>query len=312
MLVRHNLDVMHIEKNICESLLGTLLELQGKCKDSEKARLDMQHLGIRPDQHPVLEKGKYTLPPALYSLGKDDKEILCKFLHGVKFPDGYAANIRRCVDVNGCKLSGLKTHDLHVILQKLLPLVVRNILPEDVVTPLMELSRFFNSLCSKELEFSEIEKLSTSIRETLCRLEMIFPPAFFDIMMHLPVHLADEARLGSPVCYRWMYPVERYLRTLKGYVKNKARPEGSIAEGYISEECLTFCSCFFENISTKLNRPERHESAAASEPPSRLIIFGSLDYSRKGSTLEKVSDIEMHRMRHYILTNCDEVTPWIK
>ena len=245
LLVRHNLDVMHIEKNICESLLGTLLELQGKCKDSEKARLDMQHLGIRPDQHPVLEKGKYTLPPALYSLGKDDKEILCKFLHGVKFPDGYAANIRRCVDVNGCKLSGLKTHDLHVILQKLLPLVVRNILPEDVVTPLMELSRFFNSLCSKELEFSEIEKLSTSIRETLCRLEMIFPPAFFDIMMHLPVHLADEARLGGLVCYRWMYPVERYLRTLKGYVKNKACPEGSIAEGYISEECLTFCSHFF-------------------------------------------------------------------
>jgi hypothetical protein len=73
------------------------------------------------------------------------------------------------VDVNGCKLSGLKTHDLHVILQKILPLVVRNILPEDVVTPLMELSRFFNSLCSKELEFSKIEKLSTSIRETLCR-----------------------------------------------------------------------------------------------------------------------------------------------
>jgi hypothetical protein len=71
LLVRHNLDVMHIEKNICESLLGTLLELQGKCKDSDKARLDV---GIRKDQHPVLEKGKYTLPPALYTLGKDDKE----------------------------------------------------------------------------------------------------------------------------------------------------------------------------------------------------------------------------------------------
>lgn len=41
LLVRHNLDVMHIEKNICESILGTLLELEGKCKDSEKARLDM-------------------------------------------------------------------------------------------------------------------------------------------------------------------------------------------------------------------------------------------------------------------------------
>jgi hypothetical protein len=30
LLVRHNLDVMHIEKNICGSILGTLLELQGK------------------------------------------------------------------------------------------------------------------------------------------------------------------------------------------------------------------------------------------------------------------------------------------
>jgi len=100
------------------------VELQGKDKDSEKARLGMQYLGIRKDQHPVLEKGKYTLPPTLYSLSKYDKEILCKFLHEVKFPDGYAANIRRCVDVSGCKLSGHKSHDLHVILQKLLALVV--------------------------------------------------------------------------------------------------------------------------------------------------------------------------------------------
>jgi hypothetical protein len=41
LLIRHNLDVMHIEKNICESILGTLLELEGKCKDGEKAWLDM-------------------------------------------------------------------------------------------------------------------------------------------------------------------------------------------------------------------------------------------------------------------------------
>ena len=77
------------------------------------------------------------------------------------------------MDVNGCKLFGLKTHDLHVILQKLLPLVVRNILPEDVVIPVIELSRLFNALCAKELEILEIEKLSTSIRETLCRLETL-------------------------------------------------------------------------------------------------------------------------------------------
>ena len=49
LLVRHNLDVMHIEKNICESLLGTLLDLAGKSKDIEKAWLDMEELGMRKD-----------------------------------------------------------------------------------------------------------------------------------------------------------------------------------------------------------------------------------------------------------------------
>jgi hypothetical protein len=218
LLVRHNLDVMHIEKNICDSILGTLLGMEWKSKDSEKARLDMEHLGIRKDQHVVVGNGKYTLPSALYTLGKDEMTWLCKFLEGVKMPDGYASNIKRSVDVNKCKVSGLKTHHCHVIFQKLLPIAVRNVLPENVALPLIQLSRYFNAICSKELSAEELEQLSTSIPETLCRLEMIFPPAFFDIMIHLPIHLAEEAKLGGPVCYRWMYPIERYLRTLKAYV----------------------------------------------------------------------------------------------
>ena len=297
LLIRHNLDVMHIEKNICESIVGTLLEIDSKCKDSEKARLDMEHLGMRKDQHLVMENNKYTMPPALYKLSKDEKEILCKFLEGVKMPDGFASNIKRCVDIKGCKVSGLKTHDDHVILHKLLPLIVRSLLPKDVVIPLIDLSRFFNGICSKELVEADLDQLSSSIKETLCRLEMIFPPAFFDIMVHLPVHLAEEAKLG-PVSYRWMYPVERYLRTLKGYVRNKARPEGSIVEGYISEECLTFCARFFEDVDTKLNQVDRHESAAVNEPPSGLSIFSTLDYSKKGFHFEELSTKDLLKMRH--------------
>jgi hypothetical protein len=119
---------------------------------------------------------------------------------------------------------------------------------------------------------AELDRLSCSIREAVCRLEMIFPPAFFDIMIHLHVHLAEEAKLGRPVCYGWMYPVERYLRTVKGYVRNKAHPKGSIAEGYILEECLTFCSRFLD-VDTKDNRVDRDETVTVNEPPSGLSIF---------------------------------------
>ena len=39
--LRHNLDVMHIEKNVCDSLLDTILDIDGKSKDTYKARIDL-------------------------------------------------------------------------------------------------------------------------------------------------------------------------------------------------------------------------------------------------------------------------------
>jgi hypothetical protein len=45
--VRHNLDVMHIEKNICESLIATILNIPGKTMDTIKARLDLKDLEIK-------------------------------------------------------------------------------------------------------------------------------------------------------------------------------------------------------------------------------------------------------------------------
>ncbi|XP_057760779.1 uncharacterized protein LOC130981179 [Arachis stenosperma] len=65
-------------------------------------------------------------------------------------------------------------------------------------------------------------------------------------MVHLTVHLVEEVRLGGPVQYRWMYPIERYLCRLKQFVRNRSQPEGSIAEGYLSEEILVFCSRYLD------------------------------------------------------------------
>ncbi|CAA0810666.1 Unknown protein [Striga hermonthica] len=54
-------------------------------------------------------------------------------------------------------------------------------------------------------------------------------------MMHLPIHLVDDVRLSGPVSGWWMFGPERYLGELKDYVRNRSRPEASIAEGYLDE-----------------------------------------------------------------------------
>jgi len=59
-------------------------------------------------------------------------KLFCQVLKGVKFPDGYASNIRHNVHVNERKIFGLKSHGSHFILQDLLPIAVRKILPEIV------------------------------------------------------------------------------------------------------------------------------------------------------------------------------------
>ena len=87
----------------------------------------------------------------------------------------------------------------------------------------------------------------------LCKLERVFPPAFFDIMIHLVLHLPKEAILCGAVYMRWMYPFERHLKKFKDYVKNAAKPEGSISEGYVVDKALIFCSRYYDDVETRFN-----------------------------------------------------------
>ncbi len=49
-----------------------------------------------------------------------------------------------------------------------------------------------------------------------------------------------------------MYPMERYMKTLKGYVRNKARLKGSIEKGYVIEEALRFYTKCLQNFTTTM------------------------------------------------------------
>ena len=130
--VRHCIDVMHVEKNVCDSVIGTLLNVKGKTKDGIKARQDLADMGIRTELHPQTI-GRHTyLAPSCHTLSKKEKQSFCKSLRSVKVPQGYSSNISNLVSMQELKLVGLKSHDCHILMQQLLPVVIRGILPPSV------------------------------------------------------------------------------------------------------------------------------------------------------------------------------------
>ncbi|BBH07076.1 hypothetical protein Prudu_018896 [Prunus dulcis] len=225
--LRHNLDVMHVEKNVFDTLVGTILDIEGKTKDTIKAVL-------------IWKEWAYE-----------------------GFPDGYASNIARCVNVDGGKFTGLKSHDCHVFMQRLLPVGIRHLLPEDVVKPIMLLSRFFSQLTAKTLRKTDMFQLRHDIVQVLCN----FLHKYDARMVHLP----EEALLAGPVNYRWMYPIERLLGELKKSVRNRAKPEGSIIEAWVQYESLTFCGMYLKDVETAFNLPQRNNDGGMRK--EKLSVF---------------------------------------
>jgi hypothetical protein len=110
----------------------------------------------------------------------------------------------------------------------------------------------FNKICSKVIDPNTMQMLREEVVETMSTIEKVFPLATFDVMTQLVVHIVGELDLCGPVQTRWMYPIERYMKALKGYVRIMARLEGSMANGYSIEEALGFCTKYTQNVkSTK-------------------------------------------------------------
>ncbi|GJS03510.1 hypothetical protein Tco_0320018 [Tanacetum coccineum] len=241
--LKHNLDGMHIEKNVLESILNTLL-MNDKSKDTAKARQDLKRLGIR--------SGLW--------LGQNKNEKCSK-------PQQY--------------------------------------LPPDVAKPLIELCLFFKQICSQTLMVDDMLKAQSKVIDILCNLELIYPPAFFDIMIHLVIYLPLEAIFGGPIHPWWMYPFKRYMKKLKNYVRNKAKPEGSIAEGYVAEEALTFSSHYFRDVTTKFNRPDRNVDCPP--PTCQFQVFKSLCKSIGLRSVIRIDHQELKKVIWYVLHNSPEI-----
>jgi hypothetical protein len=100
---------------------------------------------------------------------------------------------------------------------------------------------FFNAISKKVINVIELDEIRKEMRVTMCQLEMCFPPSFFDMMEHYMIHLVDQVFILGPMYMHHMYPYERHMVVMKGYVRNRAHPEGSMIEGYTTKEVIEHC-----------------------------------------------------------------------
>ena len=93
-------------------------------------------------------------------------------------------------------------------------------------------------------------------------------------------------------------------------MRNKARPEGSIAEGYLAEECLTFCSRYLKNISTKFNQPPRNDDEILTNCEISILKNNGKPKGHPNPLI--LSHEDYNKACMYVLQNCEEVWPFIE
>ncbi|GKC56283.1 transposase, Ptta/En/Spm, partial [Tanacetum coccineum] len=123
-------------------------------------------------------------------------------------------------------------------------------IPNAIWDAIIDLCTLFRVICSKELHIEDLETLKDSIVVvTLCKLEKVFPPGFFDLMEHLVIHLVNEVINGGPEQYKYMYLYESStsvlcnisfndegFKRLVGCCEGNAKGVFQVAEGILASE----------------------------------------------------------------------------
>ena len=125
------------------------MDILDKTKENVKARVDQASLCDRPKLKipPPKDGKKWKKPTAEFVLKKHQRKEVLEWFQTLMFPDGYAANLWRGVNLSTMRINGLKSHDYHIWIERLLPVMVRGYLPDQIWRVLAELSFFPPALC---------------------------------------------------------------------------------------------------------------------------------------------------------------------
>lgn len=242
LLINHLLDPMHIFKNVgqilWEHLVGT--------RDNKKSRDDLQEAEILHMQSywPVMGEGNVvTLPKVPWVLTQQEEKRVKRIIGDFRTPTGHMHCLKGAFTKDN-KLSGLKSHDWHKFLQYILPIAIDGCTTSDIRMVIYKISHLVRWISQKEIKKSTIDENRINAAEALCMLEKHFPTSILTIQVHLMIHIVDEVAIAGIVHSRWMFFLERFMKTLKGFVRQRARPEGSMAEGWLVQESLVYISEF--------------------------------------------------------------------
>jgi hypothetical protein len=140
LILMHNIDIMHQENNFCQDLINTCLDFLDKMKDNPKARMDLAEILDHPTQVLRENKGKQKTNNCLKP--KQRREVM-RWMKHLKFLGGYAAGFRRSMTLKTMKMKGLKSHDFHIIMERLMLVMFRGYISHDVWKTLAKVSYFY-------------------------------------------------------------------------------------------------------------------------------------------------------------------------
>ena len=138
----------------------------------------------------MFDKGNQS---SKFAWDKIHKMKCCQVLKDAKLPSCLGTRFGSLVTIQPPTLHIKKTYEYHIFMQYLLPIMVQHAYPKlrELRRAILQVSLYFNIICSKILVREHVQAAKDMISEALCVLAHYFPTDFFDISVHLMVHLAD-------------------------------------------------------------------------------------------------------------------------
>ena len=166
---------------------------------------------------PSQKNGRMLKPATPYVLTSDEFDVFASTIESLKPPSGLVSNMAQYIRKK--KFGGLKSHDYHVLMQQVMPLALHGLLKHGPRMAVMRICRVFRKICNSVWNPLKTFALQADVVRSMALLEIHFPPSFFDVMTYLVYYLVDELDMCGLVSTRWLYPIERYMKTFKHYVR---------------------------------------------------------------------------------------------